>query len=331
MALTGTKRWKYELTRKAYADTLVELGKENPRIVVLDADLAESTLTKFFRNAYPERFFEMGIAEQDMVGTAAGLALQGFIPFLSSYAIFITGRAWDQCRQDVDYQNTNVKLAAAHGGISVGKDGPTHQSMEDLAVMCACTRMTVVVPADYNETIKVVRWAANYVGPVYFRLGREKVPMVTDENTPFEMGKGHVMVDGPDGTIIACGLMLARGVEAREMLEEEHGLKPRVVDMPFLKPIDVDLIVKCARENGPIVTAEEHQIYGGLGSIVARVVVENYPVPMRVVGIPNMYLGSGDPEDLLEIAGLTSRNLADKMLEMLKFRGQTTKLPGNYV
>jgi transketolase len=318
MVKSGTKRWKYELTRKAYAETLVALGHENPRIVVLDADLAESTLTKFFRAEFPNRFFEMGIAEQDMVGTAAGLSLQGFIPFLSSYAIFITGRAWDMCRQDVDYQKTNVKLAAAHGGISVGKDGPTHQSMEDLACMSVCTNMTVMVPADYHETIKAVRWAAEYVGPVYFRLGREKVPMVTDEKTPFEYGKGHVFIDGPDGSIIACGLMLSRAVEAREILEEEHGLKPRVVDMPFLKPIDEDLIVRCARENGPIVTAEEHQVYGGLGSIVARVVVENYPVPMRIVGIPNMYLGSGDPEDLLEIAGLTGKNIADKMLEVLR-------------
>jgi transketolase len=318
MVLTGTKRWKYELTRKGYGDTLVEIGKTNPRVVVLDADLAESTLTKFFRSAYPERFFEMGIAEQNMVGTAAGLSLQGFIPFLSSYAIFLTGRAWDQCRQDVDYQNTNVKLAAAHGGISVGKDGPTHQSMEDLAVMTACTNMTVVVPADYHEAIKTVKWAAEYVGPVYFRLGREKVPMVTDENTPFERGKGHIMVDGPDGTIIACGMMLSRAIEARELLEEEHNLRPRVINMPFLKPIDEELIIKCAKENGPIVTIEEHQIYGGLGSIVARVVVENHPVPMRIVGIPNMYLGSGDPEDLLEIAGLTTNNIASKMLEIIK-------------
>ena len=318
MALTGTKRWKYELTRKAYGETLVELGKVNPRIVVLDADLAESTLSKYFKKEFPERFFEMGIAEQDMVGTAAGLALQGFIPFLSSYAIFITGRAWDQCRQDVDYQNTNVKLSAAHGGISVGKDGPTHQSMEDLAVMCACTNMTVLVPADYHETVKTIRWAAEYVGPVYFRLGREKVPMVTDENTPFEMGKGHIFIDGSDGTIIACGQMLARGVEAREMLEEEHNIRPRVVNMTFLKPIDAEMVIRCAKENGPIVTAEEHEIYGGLGSVVAKVVVENYPVPMRIVGIPNIYLGSGDPEDLLTIAGLTSRNIADKMLEILR-------------
>ena len=318
MVQTWTKRWKFELTRKAYGETLVALGHENPRVVVLDADLSQSTLTKFFAKEFPDRFFEMGIAEQDMVGTAAGLALEGFIPYLSSYAIFITGRAFDQCRQDVDYMNTNVKLAAAHGGISVGKDGPTHQSMEDLACMCACTNMTVLVPADYHETIKAVRWAADYEGPVYFRLGREKVPMVTAENTPFERGKGHIFIDGDDGTIFACGLMLSMAVEAREMLEEEHGLKPRVVNMPFLKPIDEDMIVRCAKENGPIVTAEEHQIYGGFGSIIARVVVENHPVPMRIVGIPNMYLGSGEPYDLLEIAGLTSRNIANKMLEILK-------------
>ncbi|MCX6645076.1 MAG: transketolase family protein, partial [bacterium] len=250
MALTGTDRWTYELTRKAYGETLVELGHENPRIVVLDADLAESTLTKYFRDAFPDRFFEMGIAEQNMVGTAAGLALQGFIPFLSSYAIFLSGRAFDQCRQDVDYMKTNVKLAAAHGGISVGKDGPTHQSMEDLACMTACVNMTVMVPSDYEETRKAVRWAAEYEGPVYFRLGREKVPMVTEKSTPFEMGKGQILIDGTDGTIIACGLMLPMAVEAREMLEEKYGIKPRVVNMPFLKPIDEELIVKCAIENG---------------------------------------------------------------------------------
>jgi transketolase len=283
----------------------------------MDADLAESTLSKFFRAEFPDRFFEMGIAEQDMVGTAAGLALQGFIPYLSSYAIFITGRAWDQCRQDVDYQCTNVKLSAAHGGISVGKDGPTHQSMEDLACMCACTNMTVLVPADYHETIKTVRWAAEYEGPVYFRLGREKVPMVTEESSPFEMGKGHILIDGTDGTIIACGLMLSAAIEAREQLEEEHNIKPRVVNMPFLKPMDEEMIIRCARENGPIVTAEEHQIYGGFGSIIARVVGENCPVPMRIVGIPNMYLGSGEPEDLLAKAGLTGRNIAAKMMEIL--------------
>jgi transketolase len=318
MSLTGADRWKYELTRKAYGETLVELGHENPRIVVLDADLAESTLTKYFRDAFPERFFEMGIAEQNMVGTAAGLALQGFIPFLSSYAIFLSGRAFDQCRQDVDYMKTNVKLAAAHGGISVGKDGPTHQSMEDLACMTACVNMTVMVPSDYEETKKAVRWAAEYEGPVYFRLGREKVPMVTEKSTPFEMGKGQILIDGADGTIIACGLMLAMAVEAREMVEEKYGIKPRVVNMPFLKPIDEELIVKCAVENGPIVTCEEHNIFGGLGSIVSRVVVEKHPVPMRIVGIPNMYLGSGDPNDLLELAGLTSLNIGLKLVEVLK-------------
>jgi transketolase len=180
--------------------------------------------------------------------------------------------------------------------------------------------MTVMVPADYHETRKAVRWAAEYEGPVYFRLGREKVPMVTGESTPFKMGRGNIFIDGPDGTIIACGLMLSMAVEARELLEEEHGIKPRVVNMPFLKPIDEELIIKCARENGPIVTCEEHNIYGGLGSIVARVVAENHPVPMCIVGIPNMYLGSGDPNDLLEIAGLTGKNIAGKFVEVLKGR-----------
>jgi transketolase len=190
--------------------------------------------------------------------------------------------------------------------------------MEDLACMTACTNMTVMVQADYEETKKAVRWAANYFGPVYFRLGREKVPMVTDENTPFEYGKGHIFIDGTDGTLIACGLMLHVAIETREFLEEKFGLKPRVVNMPFLKPIDEELIIRCAKENGPIVTCEEHNIYGGFGSIVARVVVENHPVPMRIVGIPNMYLSSGDPDQLLRKAGLSSENVAAKMLELLR-------------
>jgi transketolase len=313
------EEWKMELTRSAYAKALVELGHENPDVVVLDADLSQSTLTKFFAKEFPDRFFEMGIAEQNMINTAAGLSKVGFIPYVSSYAIFLSGRAWDQVRNTVDYSECNVKIAAAHGGISVGKDGPTHQSMEDLGNMLSLVNMTVLVPCDHYETYKITKWAAEYVGPVYFRQGREKTAMMTTEDTPFEHGKALEVVEGSDGTIMACGLMLPRAVMAAYQLAKE-GIFPRVLNMATIKPIDKDAIVRAAEETGAIVTAEEHSIYGGLGSVVARVVVENHPVPMRVVGIPNMYLSSGPPEDLLEIAGLTAENIAKCLKECLEKR-----------
>ncbi|MCG3151413.1 MAG: 1-deoxy-D-xylulose-5-phosphate synthase [bacterium] len=314
--------WPLELTREAYGRTLVELGQENPRIVVLDADLAVSTLTKYFRDAFPDRFFEMGIAEQNMVGVASGLALEGYIPFLSSYAMFLSGRAYDQIRQDVDYQQTNVKLAAAHGGISVGQDGPTHQSMEDLAALTAMVNMTVIVPADFHQTKKLVRWAAAYDGPVYFRMGREKVPMITDESTPFEYGKMIQLVDGTDCTIIATGLTLFMAMEAQRELATE-GISVRVLNAPFLKPIDETAILKAAQETGCIVTAEEHNVWGGLGSIVARVVVgSKHLVPVEIVGINNMYLSSGPWTDLMEVAGLTTSRVKDAVRSAMRRRDQ---------
>ncbi len=309
--------WKKELTRSAYGETLVELGKENSKVVVLDADLAESTLTKHFRAAFPDRFIEMGIAEQNMIATAAGLSTTGLIPFLSSYAIFLTGRAWDQCRNTVDYSGCNVKIAAAHGGISVGKDGPSHQSMEDLSNMLSLVNMTVVVPADQNETRKVTRWAADYEGPVYFRLGREKVPTLTMPDTPFEHGKALEVVSGNDGAIIACGIMLSQAVIAAEMLAE-RGIYTRVINMPTLKPIDEEAIWRAADETGALVTAEEHSIYGGLGSIVSRLAVNRRNrVPVVPIAIMNEYLTSGPPEDLLDIAGLTSKDIASAVLRSL--------------
>ncbi|MEO7993432.1 MAG: transketolase C-terminal domain-containing protein [bacterium] len=318
----AVKDWELQLTREAYGRTLVELGQENPRIVVLDADLAVSTLTKYFRDAFPDRFFEMGIAEANMVGVASGLALAGYIPFLSSYAMFLSGRAYDQIRQDCDYQNTNVKLAAAHGGISVGQDGPTHQSMEDLAALSAMVNMTVMVPADFPQTKKMVRFAANYVGPVYFRMGREKVPVVTSDDTPFEYGKMIPIEEGSDCTIIATGLMLWMAVEAHRELKAE-GISVRVLNAPFIKPIDTDAILAAARETGAIVTAEEHNVWGGLGSIVARVVVESDTlVPMEIVGINNMYLSSGPWTDLLEIADLTTDRIKRAVRSAVTRRGR---------
>ncbi len=313
------EEWKQELTRSAYANALVELGQENPNLVVLDADLSQSTLTKFFAEAFPERFFEMGIAEQNMVNTAAGLSKVGYVPFVSSYAIFLSGRAWDQVRNTVDYSECNVKLAAAHGGISVGKDGPSHQSMEDLSNMLSLVNMTVLVPCDHHETYKITKWAAQYQGPVYFRQGREKTALMTTEDTPFVHGKALEIVEGTDGTIIACGLMVPRAVMAAYLLAEE-GIYPRVLNMATLKPIDEDAIVKAAGETGAIVTAEEHSIYGGLGSVVARVTGEHQPVPVKVMGIPNIYLSSGPPKELLEIAGLTVENIANSLKGVLKKR-----------
>ena len=313
------KKGEKVLTREGYGRTIVELGKVNPRIVVLDADLAESTLTKYFRDdpAVKRRFFETGIAEQNMMNTAAGLSLMGFIPFLSSYAQFLASRSLDQLRNTVDYTNCNVKVAAAHGGISVGKDGPSHQSMEDLSNTCALVNMTVIVPCDYYETVKVVRWAADYVGPVYFRLGREPVPIATSPDEEWVHGKASTLFEGEDGTIITCGYMVHKVARAVELLAEE-GIHPRVLNMCTLKPIDEEAILAAAAETGAITTAEEHNKWGGLGSIVARVVVESdCRVPMRIVAIPNMYLDSGPPDDLCEMAGLTAENIAAKHKDAL--------------
>ncbi len=313
-----TQKRDMQLTRQAYADALVELGEEDPRVVVLDADLSQSTLTKFFAEKYPNRFFEMGISEQDMVGTAVGLSHMGFVPFFSSYSIFLSGRAWDQVRNGIAYSAANVKIGAAHGGISVGKDGPTHQSMEDVGVIRPIVNFTLIVPADYHETFKTTKWSANYVGPVFFRMGREKVPTITTRDTPFEPGKALMMEDGPDGTIIACGLMVAMALEAAEMLRKK-GIKPRVLNMHTIKPLDHDAILAAARETGAVVTAEEHSRYGGLGSAVAEVLIESdHRVPMKIVAINDRYLESGPPEDLLALAGLTPQNIADSLEGLLR-------------
>lgn len=314
----SAKKWEMQLTRQAYADALVELGEENPKVVVLDADLSQSTLTKFFAEKYPKRFFEMGISEQDMIGTAVGLSHMGFIPFLSSYSIFLSGRAWDQVRNGIAYPAANVKIGAAHGGISVGKDGPTHQSMEDVAVIRPIVNFMVIVPADYHETYKTTKWAAAHVGPVFFRMGREKVPVITSRDTPFEPGKALLMEDGPDGTIIACGLMVAEALEAAEMLRA-RGIRPRVLNMHTIKPLDHAAVLAAARETGAVVTAEEHSRYGGLGSAVAEVLIESdHRVPMKIVAINDRYLESGPPEDLLTLAGLTPRNIADSLEGLLR-------------
>ena len=256
--------------REAYGKTLVELGKENPDIVVLDADLSRSTMTQFFAREFPERFFDCGIAEQNMVGIAAGLAASGKIPFASTFAVFVPGRCFDQIRMSIAQPRLNVKLVATHGGISVGEDGTSHQSIEDLSLICSLPGFTVIVPADAIETAQAVRVAAASYGPFYIRLCRPKLPLVYNEDYRFNLGKAVTMRQGKDATIIAIGIMVAAALEAAENLQRE-GIDCRVLNMPTLKPIDEAAIIKAAAETGAIVTAEEHLEHGGLGSIVARV------------------------------------------------------------
>jgi len=305
-------------TRDAYGKTLVELGKENPNIVVLDADLAVSTKTADFAKEFPDRFFDMGIAEQDMIGTAAGLAASGKIAFASTFAVFGSGRAWDQVRVSVAYTRLNVKIVVTHGGITTGEDGASHQANEDLSIMRSLPNMTVVTPCDALETEKLIRAAADFYGPMYIRLGRPKIPVITeDKKYDFKIGKGEIFRFGKDVTIIACGLMVAKALEAAEELANEN-IDVRVVNMHTIKPIDKDLIIKCAKETGAIVTAEEHSIIGGLGSAVAEVIVENAVVPMARVGMRDTFGESGKPDDLLVKYGLTTEEIVSSVKHVLE-------------
>lgn len=297
-------------TRDAYGETLAELGAENEAVVALDADLSGSTKTGVFAKKFPERFFNMGIAEANMASTAAGLSLAGKIPFISTFAIFATGRAWEQIRQSIAYPKANVKIVATHGGVTVGEDGGSHQSVEDIAIMRAIPHMTVIVPADGPETKKAIRAAAAYKGPVYVRLGRNKVPTIFSDDAPFEIGKGSVVVPGSDVTFMTTGLMTAQAVAAAELLEKE-GISARVVHLGTIKPLDVELVVEAARETGAIVTAEEHSIIGGLGSAVAEALAENLPTPLERVGVRDRFGTSGKGDELLKYFGLTPDELAE--------------------
>ena len=302
--------------RDAYGDTLVELGKEDERIVVLDADLSGSTKTAKFAKVFPERFFNFGIAEIDMMNAAAGLATTGKIPFASTFAIFGTGRAWEAVRQTICYPNLNVKIVCTHGGITVGEDGATHQALEDVANMRNIPNMRVIVPADDIETREVIRKIAYTDGPFYVRLSREKFPRIFDESYRFEIGKGHVLREGEDVTVIANGVMTSFALLAAENLEKE-GISVEVIHMPTVKPIDKELIVKSASKTGAVVTAEEHSIIGGLGSAVAEVLVENFPVPMERLGTPDVFGRSGKGWELLHYFGLDEKGIAEKVKKVL--------------
>jgi len=304
-------------TRDAYGKTLVKLGETNDNVVVLDADLSKSTKTNDFSKSFPNRFFNMGIAEQNLVGAACGFATAGKIPFVSTFAMFATGRAFEVIRNSVCYPKLNVKICATHAGITVGEDGASHETVEDIAIMRAIPNMTVVVPADGIETEKVVLEAAKFNGPMYVRLGRSGVPTLFNEDYKFEIGKGTVLREGNDATIIACGIMVNEAVIAHEELKSE-GINVRVINMSTIKPIDKELIIKAAKETKSIITAEEHSVIGGLGSAVSEVVSEECPVIVKKVGVNDVFGESGTPAELLEKHGLTAKNLVKIVKETLK-------------
>lgn len=303
-------------TREAYGKTLVELGKENENIVVLDADLSRSTNTQLFAKEFPQRFFDCGVAEQNMMGIAAGLAASGKTVFASTFAVFASGRCYDQVRMSIAQPHQNVKIVASHGGISVGEDGCSHHSIEDLALYCSFPGFTVIVPADANETAHAVRTVADTYGPFYIRLSRPKTPLVFDEDYRFVLGRAVTMRGGWDATVIACGLMVHRALLAADALAKQ-GIELRVVNMSTLKPIDKEAIIRAANETGAILCVEEHLQHGGLGSTVAQVVVKHQPVPMSFMAIKDYYSSSGKPNELLEKHGLTSEGIEKEVRSLV--------------
>jgi len=306
-------------TRDAYGEALAKLGEENRNVVVLDADLSGSTKTSLFAKKFPERFFNMGIAEANMIGTAAGLAAAGKIPFASTFAIFAVGRAWEQVRQSVAYPKANVKIVATHSGVTVGEDGGSHQSVEDIAIMRAVPNMTVIVPADGVETALAIQAAADFKGPVYVRLGRNKVQTIFDDSYKFAIGKGVQLRPGTDLTFIGTGLMTAQALLAAELLQAE-GVSARVLHISTIKPLDEELILTAARETGAVITAEEHSIIGGLGGAVAELLSEKCPVNLKRVGIKDRFGLSGKGDELLKYFGLLPENLVDAAKELLAGR-----------
>lgn len=305
-------------TRSAYGQALIELGLElKDKIVVLDADLSKSTKTEEFAKRFPKLFIQMGLHEQDMVSTAAGLAASGLIPFVSSFVVFLTGIAWMQIRQSVCLSNHNVKLVATHGGITVGQDGASHQACEDFAIMSVIPRMTVICPADYFETKKTVKEMAKHQGPVYMRLSRVEFPILFDESYDFKIGKARRIADGDDVSLIATGLMVSHCLVAAEELERK-GISARVINMSTIKPIDRDEIISAAEETGAIVSVEEHSIIGGLGSAVAMVLSQRSLAPLEIMGIPDVFGSSGKPDDLLKHFKLMPEDIVKAALRVLE-------------
>ncbi len=308
-------------TRFGYADALLALGEADPRVVVLDADLAKSTLTGRFAEKFPGRFFDCGIAEQNMLGIAGGLALAGKIPFVNTYGVFLAGRAWDQIRTSVCYGELNVKVVGAHGGLSVGPDGATHQALEEIALMRVLPNMRVIVPCDSNEARKATLAAAKLDGPVYIRLGREPTPVITTEATPFRFGQAETYRNGRDVAVFACGLMVYLALIAAEKLAQ-LGISARVINLHTVKPIDEKLTVKAAMECRAAVTCEEHQVMAGFGSAVAEVLARKCPVPVEMVGVRDSFGESGEPWELLKKYKLTDEDIVKAVVRVIKRKKQ---------
>lgn len=303
-------------TREAYGNTLAEL-KDNENVVVLEADLGHATKSLKFKEVCPQRFFNMGIAEADMIGTAAGLAACGKVPFASTFSVFATGRAFDQVRNSVCYPNLNVKIVGTHAGITVGEDGGTHQAIEDIALMRSLPNMSIVVPSDDVETRAAVLAAAAYKGPMYLRMARVASPTYHNDSYVFTLGKGEIIREGSDLTIIACGLMVMKAMEAAEQLAKE-GVSVRVINMHTIKPLDHKLVIESAEKTGKIITVEEANILGGLGSAVCETVSEYCPVPVKRIGVRDIFGKSGNPDKLLQEYGLTAEHIIEEARKLCK-------------
>jgi len=297
-----------ESTRDGFGKALIVLVETNKNVVVLSSDLTESVRAHWFKEKYPERFVSHGVAEQDMISTAAGLALSGKVPFATTFGAFASGRAWDQVKISVAYMNLNVNIVGSHGGISVGEDGATHQALEEIALMRIIPNMTVVVPADYNEAFWATQQAVNILGPVYLRLGRAKTPILEKEEKDFEIGKAIVERQGSDITIIACGVLVYKAIKASEILQEK-GINAKVINLHTIKPIDRELLVNAAKETGAVLTVEEHNIFAGMGSSVAEVLAEECPVPMKFMGIKGRFGISGPSDELFKYFGLMEEDI----------------------
>ena len=306
-------------TRDGFGEGLLELGKTHPNVVALSGDLEDSARAVWFKKQYPDRFFSVGIAEQDMIGTAAGLALAGKIPFACSFSQFVTGKTLEQLRMAVCYQRLNVKIAGSHGGLSVGADGATAEALEELSHMRTLPYMTVLVPCDALQAKKATIAGADYPGPVFLRLGRSPVPVITKETEAYRIGEATVMRPGDDMTFIGCGVMVAHALQAADQLAKE-GIEARVINLHTIKPLDQATILAAAKETGAIVTAEEHTVLGGLGGAVAEVIVQHHPVPMRFVGVHDQFGTSGDPAELLKVFHLMPEDLVKAAKDVLRLK-----------
>ena len=309
---------KLDATRNGFGKGLVELGRKNRDVVVLSADLTESVRVHWFQKEFPDRFFSFGIAEQDMMGTAAGFALSGKIPFACTFGVFAAGRAWDQIRVSVDYMNLNVRVIGTHAGLSVGEDGYTHQALEEITLMRVLPNMTMIVPCDSLEAKKATIKSAEWKGPIYIRLGRSPLPILTQESDAFEIGKGVLVKGGNDITIVACGQMLHEAIKAADMLARQK-IDARVINLHTVKPIDKKILIKAAKETGAIVTAEEHSMYGGLGSAVSEVVCQNHAVPVKMLGMKECSQ-SGTPQELFKCYNLLTEDIVKAAKSALKMK-----------